>query len=219
MRLSFPVFGLILFDFAASQVHGQTGSPPINPKLGRQSVESASLNTSRNAMPPDASASAAVPAAPDTTPQNGIPICGIIHLVRCIQDLGEDEKGIFTGPLRVQPKDAYWLAPLGAATGLAFAYDADAAQAAGVDASRANTANKISDFGSSGQPARKAQGFASLDWRKRIQAGGNWKAGRRSDHRLRVRDFGYEARHQSPASRPRQWTGRFLGIRHRALAV
>jgi hypothetical protein len=68
--------------------------------------------------------------------------------VRCVEDLAEDNKGIFTSPLRVQPKDAYWLAPLGAATGLAFAYDSDAAQAAGVDKSRADTANKISDFGS-----------------------------------------------------------------------
>jgi membrane-associated phospholipid phosphatase len=79
---------------------------------------------------------------------NDEPICGISHLGRCIQDLGEDEKGIFTSPLRLQRKDAYWLAPLGAATGLAFAYDADAAQAAGVDANRTNIANHIADFGS-----------------------------------------------------------------------
>ncbi|MGC2162217.1 MAG: phosphatase PAP2 family protein [Silvibacterium sp.] len=80
--------------------------------------------------------------------QSEQPICGITHLGRCIQDLGKDEKGVFTSPLRLQAKDAYWLAPLGAATGLAFAYDADAAQAAGVDASRTNSANKIADFGS-----------------------------------------------------------------------
>jgi membrane-associated phospholipid phosphatase len=80
--------------------------------------------------------------------QSEQPICDITHLGRCIQDLGEDEKGVFTSPLRLQAKDAYWLAPLGSATGLAFAYDADAAQAVGVDANRANTANKIADFGS-----------------------------------------------------------------------
>lgn len=76
------------------------------------------------------------------------PICGIGHLVRCIQDLGEDEKGIFTSPLRTTAKDAYWLAPLGVSTGLAFAYDADAAQAAGIDANRTNTANRVADFSS-----------------------------------------------------------------------
>ena len=87
-------------------------------------------------------------ATPNPVIQSGKPICGITHLGRCIQDLGEDEKGIFTSPLRLQPKDSYWLAPLGAATGLAFAYDADAARAAGVDVSRTNTANKIAGFGS-----------------------------------------------------------------------
>src|SRR6185437_2528094 len=76
------------------------------------------------------------------------PICGITHLGRCIQDLGEDEVGVFTSPLRVQPRDAYWLAPLGASVGLAFAYDADAAQAVGIDPDRTNIANKIAGFGS-----------------------------------------------------------------------
>ena len=50
--------------------------------------------------------------------------------------------------MRLQPKDGYWLAPLGAATGLAIAYDADASEAVGVDPSRTDTANKIADFGS-----------------------------------------------------------------------
>lgn len=90
----------------------------------------------------------AMPAAPNASNESEQPICGIAHLVRCVQDLGEDDKGIFTSPLRIQPHDAYWLAPLGAATGLAFAYDADAAQAAGVDPGRADTANKIANFGS-----------------------------------------------------------------------
>jgi membrane-associated phospholipid phosphatase len=88
------------------------------------------------------------PALPNPIVQNGKPICGISHLVRCIEDLGEDDAGIFTSPFHVKPRDSYWLMPLGAATGLAFAYDRDAQRAAGVDASRTNTANTISDFGS-----------------------------------------------------------------------
>jgi membrane-associated phospholipid phosphatase len=76
------------------------------------------------------------------------PICGITHLGSCIRDLAQDEKGIFTSPFRLQPKDAYWLMPLGAATGLAFAYDAEAAKVVGVDPNRANIANNISNFGS-----------------------------------------------------------------------
>lgn len=65
-----------------------------------------------------------------------------------MQDLGQDEVGIFTSPLRIRPKDATWLAPLGAATGLAFAYDPSAAQAVGVDASRTNAADQVARFGS-----------------------------------------------------------------------
>lgn len=76
------------------------------------------------------------------------PICGITHLGRCIEDLGADEKGVFTSPFRLQPKDSYWLMPFGAATGLAFAYDAEASKALGVDQNRTNIANDITNFGS-----------------------------------------------------------------------
>jgi membrane-associated phospholipid phosphatase len=75
-------------------------------------------------------------------------ICGITHIGRCIKDLAEDDKGIFTSPLRVRTKDAYWIAPLGAATGLAFAFDTNAEAAEGFDKGREDTANTISDFGS-----------------------------------------------------------------------
>lgn len=117
-----------------------------------QSIAQSSITPNSNLDGPtrtgDVSSPSSVPAPQHTANSISDPICGISHLVRCIQDLGEDEKGVFTGPFRTQPKDAYWLMPLGAATGLAFAYDADAAQAIGVDASRTNTANTITDFGS-----------------------------------------------------------------------
>ena len=151
MRRSLPVAGFILFAFAASHVHAQNSTLPPNPAPRLRSTQSASLipsafDLSENAVRYPIAFGAS--AAPNASVETGQPICGITHLGRCIQDLGEDEKGIFTSPLRLQPKDAYWLAPLGAATGLAFAYDADAARAAGVDANRTNTANKIADFGS-----------------------------------------------------------------------
>lgn len=85
---------------------------------------------------------------PPNTASATNPVCGITRLGRCIRDLVEDDKGIFTSPLRVKPKDTYWLMPLGTATGLAFAYDTDAEAAAGYDMGRENTANTISDFGS-----------------------------------------------------------------------
>lgn len=84
------------------------------------------------------------------------PVCGISHPGLCLQDLGKDEAGIFTSPLRVRPKDATWLAPLGIAAGLAFTYDPGAARAAGVDASRTATADQIARFGSF--PAAVAEG-------------------------------------------------------------
>lgn len=87
------------------------------------------------------------PAAP-SAPSPASPVCGITRLGRCIKDLMEDDRGIFTSPMRLKTSDAYWLAPLGAATGLAFAYDTDAEAAAGYDKGRENTANTISDFGS-----------------------------------------------------------------------
>ncbi len=121
----------ILFTLSASNVSAQSTALPDKDMAGHETG---------SGLPQPMAGNAAV--------SKGDPICGINHLVRCIQDLGEDEKGIFTSPLRVGSKDAYWLMPLGAATGLAFAYDADASQAIGVDASRTNVANTITDFGS-----------------------------------------------------------------------
>ncbi len=152
MRLALPVAASILFAFAASQANAQSSTLPPNLRnLQATILIDSSLASGRNTVPyataTDAPTPSGAPAGQSAATQNE-PICGISHLGRCIQDLGEDEKGIFTSPLRLQPKDAYWLAPLSAATGLAFAYDADAAQAAGVDAGRTNTGNKIADFGS-----------------------------------------------------------------------
>ena len=157
MRLPFPLAGFILFAVAASDGQAQARILPLNHNPNLQLSRTASSidgsfasggNTAQNSTAPDTSATNAAPTAPNPVAQTSEPICGITHLVRCVKDLGEDDKGIFTSPLRVQPKDAYWLAPLGAAIGLAFAYDTNAAQALGVDANRENTANKIADFGS-----------------------------------------------------------------------
>ena len=148
--------GSFLLALAASHAPGQTRSLPLQGAAHVRPDHQADPHVVAALLLPTPSRTDAIPAAPDAPspyePANrqsaDQPICGITHLVRCIQDLGQDDKGIFTSPLRLQPKDAYWLAPLGAATGFAFAYDADAAQAAGVDPNRTNTANTIADFGS-----------------------------------------------------------------------
>ena len=124
----------ILFTLSASHVFAQSSTTPDKSMNGHGTGS-------------DVSSPSTQPMAGNAL-SKGDPICGITHLVRCIQDLGEDEKGIFTSPLRVHPKDAYWLMPLGAATGLALAYDADASNVLGVDANRTNIANNITNFGS-----------------------------------------------------------------------
>jgi membrane-associated phospholipid phosphatase len=125
MRLTAPTVGFLLFAFAILPGHSQN----------------------LVAQAPGSGGTAAQSSA-GTAADGSEVICGITHLGRCIQDLGQDEKGIFTSPLRLKPKDGYWLAPLGAATGLAFAYDTDAEAQVGVDANRTKTANTIADFGS-----------------------------------------------------------------------
>lgn len=130
----FALAASIVFTLSASHVFAQSSTIP-DKEMNGQGTGS------------DVSSPGTQPMAGNAVSKSD-PICGITHLVRCIQDLGEDEKGIFTSPLRIHPKDAYWLMPLGAATGLAFAHDADASNALGVDANRTDIANNITNFGS-----------------------------------------------------------------------
>ena len=156
MRNFSPLASWILAGMTVVYAHAQAPMLPANPQPNLPHEQVASLipsnfnsngNVIESASDPYASASSAF-STPNASVQEAQPICGITRLGRCIRDLGEDEKGIFTSPLRLQPKDGYWLAPLGAATGLAIAYDADAAETVGVDPSRTSTANTIADFGS-----------------------------------------------------------------------
>jgi membrane-associated phospholipid phosphatase len=75
-------------------------------------------------------------------------ICGVTHLGQCLKDIGHDQAGIWTSPLRIQPRDAFWLVPFAAGTGVALHYDAQAQQNLGVDKTRIDASNIISGFGS-----------------------------------------------------------------------
>ncbi|HYM07707.1 MAG TPA: phosphatase PAP2 family protein [Terriglobales bacterium] len=75
-------------------------------------------------------------------------ICGVKHLRRCLKDIGHDQAGMWTSPLRIAPKDAFWLVPFGVSTGIALHYDAQAQNELGFDKSRIDTSNTISAFGS-----------------------------------------------------------------------
>jgi len=55
--------------------------------------------------------------------------------------------GIWTSPLRLKPRDAFWLVPFAAATGVALHYDAQAQQELGIDKSRIDASSTISDVG------------------------------------------------------------------------
>ncbi len=50
--------------------------------------------------------------------------------------------------MRVSSRDAFWLLPFAAGTGVALHYDAQAQQNLGIDNSRIDTSNIISGFGS-----------------------------------------------------------------------
>jgi hypothetical protein len=110
----FPISGFILFAFAASHSQAQVHILQLNPspKLEAASAQRVKMD---NVTANPATLAVSVPitgsAMPNAPTSKVRPICGITRLGRCIQDLGEDEKGIFTSPLRLQPKDAYWLAP------------------------------------------------------------------------------------------------------------
>ena len=156
MRSFFPLASSILFGVIAVCAHAQVAVLPTNPQPNLRQEQFASLTPNSVTSNPTMAESSPDPgvlastsfSTPNASAQETQTICGITKLGRCLRDLGEDEKAIFTSPLRLQPKDGYWLAPLGAATGLAIAYDADASEAVGVDPGRTNTANTIADFGS-----------------------------------------------------------------------
>ncbi len=75
-------------------------------------------------------------------------ICGVKHLGQCLKDIGHDQAGIWTSPLRIAPRDAIWLVPFAAGTGVALHYDAQAQQNLGIDNNRIDASNIVSGFGS-----------------------------------------------------------------------
>ncbi len=92
-------------------------------------------------------------------PAAGAVICGITHLVRCIEDLGQDDAGIFTSPARLQRRDLRWILPVGTAFGLAMAYDAQAQQTLGAHPNLQSNMNTFSEFGSFYASGAEGAGF------------------------------------------------------------
>src|SRR5258707_4805922 len=82
------------------------------------------------------------------TPSKQTVVCGPAHLGRCLKDIALDQAGIWTSPLRLKSRDAFWLVPFAGATAVAIHYDTRALQELGTDQSRIDTSNTISQFGS-----------------------------------------------------------------------
>ncbi len=111
--------------------------------------------TENSADAPSASTQSATSTIPDRGEPQGAgqnsayvpPTCGITHVGQCLKDLGHDQGGIWTSPLRIRSHDAYWLVPFAAATGVSLHYDAQTQQNLGIDKTRIDISNTISDVG------------------------------------------------------------------------
>lgn len=73
-------------------------------------------------------------------------VCDATHLQVCVRHVAQDEAGILLSPLRAPKGQLFWLLPFGAATGVAVHYDADAIQDLGVNPTREDHFNKLSDY-------------------------------------------------------------------------
>jgi len=135
--------------YGPKPVSGQTTNSPPRQAQNAQSVSGSSPSTDQ-------------PSEDQQQPSTKPTICGVTHLGQCLKDIGHDQAGIWTSPLRIQPRDAFWLVPFAAGTGVALHYDAQAQQNLGIDKSRIDTSNTISGFGSSYVLLGGATGFYFL---------------------------------------------------------
>jgi membrane-associated phospholipid phosphatase len=114
-----------------------------DPNPGGQQQSSA---TAQAKSPQQPSTPTSLPDTPHSYTQNSM-ACGLNHPGRCLKDLGHDQAGIWQSPFHVHPRDAYWLAPFGAATGIAINYDAQAQRALGRDKTRVDISSALSNAG------------------------------------------------------------------------
>ncbi len=72
--------------------------------------------------------------------------CDLNRLIVCLKHVAEDEKGIVMSPLHAPAEDLLWIVPFGVATGVSIHYDTDAIRDLGVNPSREDRFNKVSDY-------------------------------------------------------------------------
>lgn len=76
--------------------------------------------------------------------------CDVSQLGNCVRDFFHDQAGIWTSPLRLQPRDALWLLPLAGATAVSLHYDAQTLAQVSTSPSRVRISNDISNAGTYG---------------------------------------------------------------------
>jgi membrane-associated phospholipid phosphatase len=113
-----------------------------------QTTDSSREHTQESQSVSDSSPSSDQSSEDQQQPSTQSVICGVAHLGQCLKDIGHDQAGIWTSPLHISPRDAFWLVPFAAGTGVALHYDAQAQQNLGIDKSRIDTSNIVSGFGS-----------------------------------------------------------------------
>jgi hypothetical protein len=129
-----PVFLILtVLAFQANLMFGQTEDAPDGPTTNPANGTGPDQHKAPQSAVHDSAESPAT--------------CGITHPGQCLKDLGHDQAGIWTSPLRIKPRDAFWLVPFAAATGVALHYDAQAQQELGIDNTRIDISNTISDVG------------------------------------------------------------------------
>src|SRR5713226_9252503 len=113
-----------------------------------QTTDSSGEQTREPQLVSDSSPSSNQPSEDQQQPSTQFVICGVTHLGECLKDIGHDQAGIWTSPLHIAPRDAFWLVPFAAGTGVALHYDAQAQQNLGIDKCRIDASNIVSGFGS-----------------------------------------------------------------------
>lgn len=81
-----------------------------------------------------------------SAPQPDAATCALSHLQVCAKHVLQDEVGIVTSPLHMSPRNLFWIAPFGAATGVAIHYDTEAIQKLGNNPTRQDHFDKYSTY-------------------------------------------------------------------------
>jgi membrane-associated phospholipid phosphatase len=74
--------------------------------------------------------------------------CGVTSAKQCVKDFLNDQKGMWTSPFHIKPKDAEWLLPIAAATAVSIRFDAEENTTLGVSRSRDIISRRLTDIGS-----------------------------------------------------------------------